>query len=70
MNVEDDDEVIVLNEDIADDDWVVKENQRRVLARSFDTPCNTPADSLNPYAVDAVDAVDDNDVFDFGEFDK
>ena len=70
MNVEDDDEVIVLNEDIADDDRVVKENQRRVLARSFDTSCDTPADGFNPYAVDAVDAVDDNDVFDFGEFDK
>jgi hypothetical protein len=37
MNVEDDDEVIVLNEDIEDDDRVVKENQRRVVARSFDT---------------------------------
>uniref|UniRef100_A0A2N9IKD5 BED-type domain-containing protein n=1 Tax=Fagus sylvatica TaxID=28930 RepID=A0A2N9IKD5_FAGSY len=73
MNVEDDDEVIVLNEDIADDrDRLrkIKENHRRVLARSFDTPCDTPADSVNPYAVDAVDAVDDNDVFDFGEFDK
>uniref|UniRef100_A0A2N9EDY6 BED-type domain-containing protein n=1 Tax=Fagus sylvatica TaxID=28930 RepID=A0A2N9EDY6_FAGSY len=67
VNVEDDDKVIVLNEDIADDDRVVKENQRRVLARSFDTPCDTPVDSLNPYAVDGVD---DNDVFDFGEFDK
>lgn len=67
MNVEDDDEVIVLNEDIAEDDRVVKENHRRVLARSFDTPCDTPADSFNPYAVDAID---DNDVFDFGEFDK
>ena len=38
MNVEDDDEVIVLNEDIADDERVVKENHRRVLVRSFDTP--------------------------------
>ena len=45
---------------------------------SFDTPCDTPADSVNPFAVDADDAfavdaddvVDDNDVFDFGEFDK
>uniref|UniRef100_A0A2N9ITI2 BED-type domain-containing protein n=1 Tax=Fagus sylvatica TaxID=28930 RepID=A0A2N9ITI2_FAGSY len=70
MNVEDDDEVIVLNEDITEDDQVVKENHRRVLGRSFDTPCDTPADSVNPFAVDADDAVDDNDVFDFGEFDK
>ena len=42
---------------------------------SFDTPCDTPADSVNPFAddafaVDADDVVDDNDVFDFGEFDK
>ena len=37
---------------------------------SFDTPFDTPADSVNPFAVDADDAVDDNDVFDFGEFDK
>ena len=65
--MEDDDEVIVLNEDITEDDRVVKENHRRVLVRSFDTPCDTPADSVNPFAVDAVD---DNDVFDFGEFDK
>ena len=73
MNVENDDEVIVLNEDITEDDRVVKENHRRVLGRSFDTPCDTPADSVNPFAVDADDAdhaVDDNDVFDFGEFDK
>uniref|UniRef100_A0A2N9ILE4 BED-type domain-containing protein n=1 Tax=Fagus sylvatica TaxID=28930 RepID=A0A2N9ILE4_FAGSY len=67
VNVEDDDEVIVLNEDIEDDDQVVKENTRRVLARSFDTSCDTSADGFNPYAVDGVD---DNDVFDFGEFDK
>ena len=67
VNVEDDDEVIVLNEDIEDDDQVVKENTRRVLARSFDTSCDTPADGFNPYAVDGVD---DSDVFDFGEFDK
>jgi hypothetical protein len=40
---------------------------RRVNFTNFDTPCDTPADSLNPYAVDAID---DNDVFDFGEFDK
>ena len=73
INVEDDDEVIVLNEDITEDDRVVKENHRRVLGRSFDTPCDTPTNSVNPFAVDADDAddtVDDNDVFDFGEFDK
>ena len=78
MNVEDDDEVIVLNEDITEDNRVVQENHRRVLGRSFDTPCDTPVDSVNPFAVDADDAfaddaddvVDDNDVFDFGEFDK
>ena len=69
MNVEDDDEVIVLNEDIdiEDDDWAVEENQRRVVARSFDTPYDSPVDGFNPYAIDGVD---DNDVFDFGEFDK
>jgi hypothetical protein len=67
VNVEDDDEVIVLNEDIEDDNRVVKKNKRRVLARSFDTPYDSPADGFNPYAVDGVD---DNDVFDFGEFDK
>ena len=67
VNVEDDDKVIVLNEDIEDDDRVVKENHRRVLAKSFDTPCDTLADSLNLYVIDAVD---DNDVFDFREFDK
>ena len=67
VNVKDDDEVIVLNEDIEDDNLVVKENTRRVLARSFDTPYDTPTDGFNPYAVDGVD---DNDVFDFGEFDK
>ncbi len=43
---------------------------RGVNFTNFDTPCDSPADSLNPYAVDAVDAIDDNDVFDFGEFDK
>jgi hypothetical protein len=63
MNVEDDDEVIVLNEDIEDDDRAVKENQRRVVARSFDTPYDSPADGFNPYGVG-------DDVFDFGEFDK
>ena len=65
MNVEDDDEVIVLNEDIdiEDDDWAVEENQRRVVARSFDTPYDSPADGFNPYGID-------DDVFDFGEFDK
>jgi hypothetical protein len=67
VNVEDDDEVIVLNEDIEDDNRVVKENKRRILARSFDTPYDSLADGFNPYAVDGVD---DNDVFDFGEFDK
>jgi hypothetical protein len=30
---------------------------------SFDTPFDTPADGFNPYGVD-------DDVFDFGEFDK
>ena len=67
VNVEDDDKVIVLNEDIEDDDRVVKENTRRVLARSFDTPYDSPVDGFNPYAIDGVD---DNNVFYFGEFDK
>ena len=67
VNVEDDNEVIVLNKDIADDDRVVKENKRRVVARSFDTPYDFPVDCFNPYAIDGVD---DNDVFYFGEFDK
>ena len=67
VNVEDDNEVIVLNKDIADDDRVVKENKRRVVARSFDTPYDFPVDCFNPYAIDGVD---DNDVFYFGKFDK
>ena len=63
MNVEDNDEVIVLNEDIEDDDRAVKENQRRAVARSFDTPYDSPADGFNPYGVG-------DDVFYFREFDK
>ena len=66
-DIKDDDEVIVLNEDIEDDDRAVKENKRRVVARSFDTPYDSPVDGFNPYAIDGVD---DNDVFYFGEFDK
>ncbi len=66
-DIEDDDEDIVLNENIEDDDRAVKENKRRVVARSFDIPYDSPTDSFNLYAVDGVD---DDDVFDFGEFDK
>uniref|UniRef100_A0A2N9FLF6 BED-type domain-containing protein n=1 Tax=Fagus sylvatica TaxID=28930 RepID=A0A2N9FLF6_FAGSY len=58
MNVEDDDEVIVLNEDITEDDRV-----RYPFAVDADDAFAVDAD-------DADDAVDDNDVFDFGEFDK
>ncbi len=46
---------------------MVKENKRRVVARSFDTPYDFPVDCFNPYAIDGAD---DNDVFYFGEFDK